>query len=60
MGHSTAKGYNPHFEKGYQALQAIINQHGDSLEFIQFDAGELVDEDGVVYQVYPRIRISFK
>lgn len=60
MSNSTARGYNPHFEKGYQALQAIINQHKDSLEYVQLDAGELVDEDGDVYQVYPRIRISFK
>lgn len=60
MNHSTARGYNPHFERGYQALQAIINQHKDSLEFVQLDAGELVDDNGDAYQAYPRIRISFK
>ncbi len=60
MNQSTARGYNPHFEKGYQALKAIIDKYPDSIEFIQYDAGELVDENGDAYQAYPRIRISFK
>lgn len=60
MSNNTARGYNPHFEKGYQALKSIIDKYPDSLEYVQMDAGELVDEDGSPYQVYPRIRISFK
>jgi hypothetical protein len=57
---STARGYNPHFDKGYAAVKQIVDKYHDELEYLEFDAGELVDEYGDAYQTYPRIRISFK
>lgn len=57
---STARGYNPQFEKGYAALKYIVDKYQSELEFVALDARELVDEDGNAYQVVPVIRISFK
>lgn len=60
MINSTARGYNPMFAEGYAALKAIVDKHGDNLEFVTLDAKELVDCYGEVYQVVPVVRISFK
>lgn len=57
---SKARGYNPHFDQGFVALQYICDKHADNLEFIKYDCRELVDEYGEVYQVAPVISISFK
>lgn len=57
---STARGYNPHFDKAYIAMQHVIDKYPDELEFLTLDCRELRDEYGDVYQVSPVIRISFK
>ena len=60
MINSTARGFNPHFEKAYDCLKYVCDKYPDQLEFVSLDCEEMKDEFGNAYQVVPKIRISFK
>lgn len=55
--------FNPHFEKGYQMVQTIVNKHKDELNWATFDyvTVELVASNGdIIEQLVPKLVLDFK
>lgn len=51
--------YRPHFQKGYDMLERIINRHAEDLIDIKLEWYEH-KQDGEIVQVTPLVTANFK